>query len=168
MPLDFVIGSVHYIGGYDPYEKEYWDGISVKQGFAMYLEGVLKRVKLHDGYDVLGHINYVCKSPNNPTGEPLKYKDFSDIIDEIFKTVISRGKGIEINTSGYDRVREFLPSLEYLLRFKELGGEIVTVGSDAHTTDRVGQYTKEACKMISDVFGYVCTFENRKPIFHKI
>lgn len=168
LPLDFVIGSVHYIGGYDPYEKEYWDGISVKQGFAMYLEGVLKRVKLHDGYDVLGHINYVCKSPNNPTGEPLKYKNFSDIIDEIFKTVISRGKGIEINTSGFDRVGEFLPSLEYLLRFKELGGEIVTVGSDAHTTDRVGQYTKEACKMISDVFGYVCTFENRKPIFHKI
>ena len=53
-------------------------------------------------------------------------------------------------------------------RFKELGGEIVTVGSDAHNCSREGQYTFDACRILQDIFGYVCTFENRKPIFHKL
>ncbi len=168
LPLDFVIGSVHFVGGYDPYEKEYWSGRDTKEGFEVYLRGVLECVKLHDAFDVLGHINYACKSPNIPTKMQLLYKDFSDIVDEIMKILIENGKGIEVNTSGYDRVGEFLPSAEYLRRFRELGGEIVTVGSDAHTIERVGQYTHEAAKLVSDIFGYVCTFENRKPIFHKI
>ena len=84
------------------------------------------------------------------------------------KTVIAKGKGMEINTSGVDRVGDFLPSAPFLKRYKELGGEIVTVGSDAHDPSRVGQYAKEALDILKDVFGYVCTFENRKPIFHKL
>ena len=75
---------------------------------------------------------------------------------------------MEINTSGVDRCGDFLPGLAYLKRFKELGGEIVTVGSDAHDVRRVGQYTLQACEMLKEVFGYVCTFEDRKPIFHKL
>ena len=73
----------------------------------------------------------------------------------------------EINTSGVDRAGDFLPSMDYLKRFRELGGEIITVGSDAHTPDRVGQYTKEAISLAKEVSGYVCTFEKRKPLFHK-
>ena len=48
------------------------------------------------------------------------------------------------------------------------GGEIVTVGSDAHRCNRVGQYTFRACDILKDIFGYVCTFENRQPVFHKL
>ena len=73
-----------------------------------------------------------------------------------------------MNTSGVDRCGGFLPTKDYFQRFKELGGEIVTVGSDAHTADRVGQYSYQACEIFKDVFGYVCTFEDRKPIFHKL
>ena len=62
----------------------------------------------------------------------------------------------------------FLPDEAYLRRFKELGGEIVTVGSDAHSFDRVGQYCKEACELVNQIFGHICTFEDRKPIFHKL
>lgn len=168
LPFDFVIGSVHYIEGHDPYEKIYWTNKTVRECFVNYLQGVYNCVRIHDRFDVLGHINYVCKSPNNPTYEPLLYNDHSDIIDEIFKLLVDKGKGIEVNTSGYDRVGEFLPSKEFLIRFRELGGEIVTVGSDAHDTKRVGQYSKEACELVSEVFGYVCTFEDRKPVFHKM
>lgn len=77
------------------------------------------------------------------------------------------GKGLELNTSGIDRCGGPLPTLDYFRRFKELGGEIVTIGSDAHTADRVGQYTHEMVAQIKALFGYVCTFENRQPIFHK-
>lgn len=165
---DYIIGSVHFIDGLDPWQKEYWETRTVDEAFTDYLLGTLNCVKIHDSYDALGHINYVCKSSSNPTKEPLRYKDYSDIIDEILKEIISKGKGLEINTSGVDRVGAFLPSIDYFRRFKELGGEIVTVGSDAHTADRVGQYTGDACRLFSEIFGYVCTFEKRKPIFHKL
>lgn len=84
------------------------------------------------------------------------------------RVLISKGKGMEVNTSGADRVGEFLPSFEFLRRFKELGGEIVTVGSDAHDISRLGQYIPEALEMLKGIFGYVCTFEKRTPIFHKL
>ena len=82
--------------------------------------------------------------------------------------VAGKGKGLELNTSGLDRCGGFLPTPDYFRRFKELGGEIVTVGSDAHRSDRVGQYSKEACQVLKEIFGYVCTFEGRKPVFHKL
>jgi histidinol-phosphatase (PHP family) len=73
-----------------------------------------------------------------------------------------------MNSSGVDRTGGFLPTADVVRRFRELGGEIVTIGSDAHKSDRVGQYSKEACDILKDIFGYVCTFEDRKPIFHKL
>ena len=73
-----------------------------------------------------------------------------------------------MNSSGVDRFGSFLPTAEYFHRFKDLGGEIVTIGSDAHRADRVGQYSFDACEILKDIFGYVCTFENRKPVFHKL
>ena len=166
--LDFVIGSVHYAGGIDPYFPEYWENISVREAFEKYLLKTLECVKLHSDFDVLGHINYVCKSAHNPTHEPLLYSDFGDICDEIMKTVAEKGKGMEINTSGVDRVGAFLPSLDFIKRFRELGGEIVTVGSDSHDEGRVGQYADGAIEIAKEVFGYVCTFEGRKAIYHKL
>ncbi len=166
--FDFVIGSVHYADGYDPYYEAFWGENEPYKGFEKYLLCTLDCVKEHEDFDVLGHLNYVCKSEFNPLHKSFEYSDFSDITDEIMKILVSKGKGMEINTSGVDRNCGFLPSKEYFKRFKELGGEIVTVGSDAHTFDRVGQYTFEATEMLSEIFGYVCTFENRKPIFHKV
>ena len=167
-PFDFVIGSVHYIDGDDPYDAEYWQGKTVSEAFSRYLETTLRCVRAHRDFDVLGHLTYVCKSAHNPTHEPVLYSDYSDIADEIMRTLAENGKGMEINTSGVDKAGVFLPSADFLRRFKELGGEIVTVGSDAHDICRVGQYTEEALGMLKDIFGYVCTFESRKPIFHKL
>lgn len=167
-PLDFIIGSIHFVKGIDPYDRRYWEERTMRQGFIDYLETSLKCVKLHDNFDVLGHINYVCKSPNSPTHEYLYYNDARECADEIMKVLVSKGRGMEINTSGKDRCGDFLPNAAYLRRFKELGGEIVTVGSDAHTADRVGQYADEALGILKDIFGYVCTFSERKPVFNKL
>ena len=165
---DFVIGSVHYVGGYDPYLKEYWNGKSVREAFEEYLLKTLDAVRANADFDVLGHISYVCKSPNNLSHVPLHYADFSDICDEIMKTLAHNGKGMEINTSGVDRCGVFLPTIDFIKRYKELGGEIVTVGSDAHVSENVGKYIGGALEIARETFGYVCTFEQRKPIFHKL
>lgn len=167
-PFDFVIGSVHFVDGFDPYYPDFWIGKTVEQAFGRYLEHTLDCVRAHQNFDVLGHLNYVCKSSHNPTHEPLRYEDYSEICDEIMRELVKKGKGMEINTSGVDRAGVFLPNATFFKRFKELGGEIVTVGSDSHDCSRMGQYIPEALEMLADIFGYVCTFENRKPIFHKL
>ena len=166
--FDFVIGSVHQVGGYDPYRKEYWEGRSVRESFETYVAQTLECVRANADFDVLGHINYVCKSPNNPTHEPLHYGDLCDLFDEIMRTLAQNGKGMEINTSGVDRCGIFLPTFDFIKRFRELGGEIITVGTDSHDPTRVGQYIDGALDIARETFGYVCTFEGRKPIFHKL
>ena len=166
--FDFVIGSVHYAGGYDPYCAEYWVQNADTDGFERYLQQTLTCVKAQNNFDVLGHLNYVCKSVYNPTRLPLRYHDYRDLCDEILKQLVQNGNGMEINTSGVDRVGEVLPSAAFIKRFRELGGEIITVGSDAHDETRVGQYIDDALCIAKDVFGYVCTFQNRQPIFHKL
>ena len=166
--FDYVIGSVHYIDENDPYNAEYWQNRSVEECFRLYLQGILDCVKVHDDFDVLGHLTYVCKSVHNPSHAAVPFADFRDITDEIMKILVAKGKGMEINTSGVDRCGCFLPEKIHLQRFRELGGEIITLGSDAHDPSRVGQYAKEALDILKDVFGHVCTFENRTPIFHKL
>ena len=165
---DFIIGSVHFVNGEDVYLPPYWEGRTQAEVYLEYLQTTYESVKVHSGFDVLGHLTYICKCRGNPTKELLRYGDHRELIDQIQKELVRKGIGMEINTSGVDRCGGFLPTADYFRRFKELGGEIVTVGSDAHTFDRVGQYSKEACEVLKDIFGYVCTFEGRKPIFHKL
>ena len=132
------------------------------------LEATLECIQLHEDYDVLAHLTYIAKTHPHPSPRPVPFEDHREIIDEILRQLAIRGKGLEMNTSGVDRCGGFLPTADYFRRFKELGGEIVTVGSDAHRCDRVGQYTFEACEILKEIFGHVCTFADRKPIFHKL
>ena len=166
--FDFVIGSMHFADGCDPYFDAYWEGKTMDQAEITYFNELLECVRVHDDFDVLGHLTFVSKAWANPTKRPILYDTYRDVADEIMKLLVAKGKGMEINTSGMDSVGDFLPSAAYFKRFKELGGEIITVGADAHTPDRVGQYCKEACQLAADIFGYVCTFERRVPIFHKL
>lgn len=167
-PFDFVLGSVHFVDDVDIYYKPFWEGKTIEQAEARILENTLTCVENHDGFDVLAHLTYLSKARANPVGRPVPYDVHKDVIDAIFRELIRKDKGLEINTSGVDRCGDYLPSFDYLRRFKELGGKIVTVGSDAHEPERVGQYCLEACAMVQEIFGYVCTFENRQPIFHKL
>ncbi len=166
--FDFVIGSVHFVDGLDVYYPPFWESRTPEDTELRFMEATLEYVKKHDAFDVLGHMTYISKTKANPLMRPIRLEMYRDLADEILKTLAQKGKGLEINTSGMDRCGAFLPDAEYLRRFKELGGEIVTVGSDAHDAGRVGQYCGEACRIVQDIFGYVCTFKERKPVFHKI
>lgn len=166
--FDFVLGSVHYAAGEDVYYPPYWQGRSLWEGERVYLEDTLRCVRAHDGFDVLAHLTYISKARHNPAHTPVKYRQHRELLDEILRLLAEKGKGLEINTSGVDRCGDYLPPEAILRRFRELGGRIVTVGSDAHTASRVGQYTDRACALAQEIFGYVCTFQNRTPVFHKL
>lgn len=167
-PFDFVLGSIHFVEDLDVYYDTYWNGKTVFQAERRYLEATLESVQLHNDFDVLGHLTYVSKAKRHPAPRPLPYEEHREIVDEILRILVRKGKGMEMNTSGMDRCGGYLPTADIIRRFRELGGEIVTVGSDAHTSSRVGQYTFQVCDILKDIFGYVCTFEDRKPIFHKL
>lgn len=166
--FDFIIGSCHFVEDLDIYFSPFWEGKTMEQAERLYLEEILACVQAHEDFDVLGHLTYISKARSNPTHRPVAYTLYGELVDEILRTLVQKGKGIEVNTSGVDRCGVFLPTAEYLRRFKELGGQIVTVGSDAHDTARAGQYCLEATKMVREIFGYVCTFADREPIFHKL
>ena len=166
--FDFVLGSIHFVDDLDVYYPEYWQGKTVFQAERRYLEATLESVKLHNDFDVLAHLTYIGKTTAHHAPRCVPYAAHRELIDEILRVLVDKGKGLEMNTSGVDRCGGFLPTADYFRRFRELGGEIVTVGSDSHRCDRVGQYTFEACKILTDIFGHVCTFHDRKPVFHRL
>lgn len=166
-PFDFVIGSVHLVDNEDVYLEPYWVGRDVNMAIPRYLEETLKAVSVHTDYDVLGHLTYISKARGNPGNKLIRYEDHREVIDAILMELVRHDKGMEVNTSGIDRCGGPLPTMDIIRRFHDLGGKIVTVGSDSHDTTRVGQYTHEMAQQVKDIFGYVCTFENRQPIFHK-
>lgn len=166
--FDFVIGSVHFVDGLDIYYPQFWEGKTVEQAERRFLEQTLECVQAHEEFDVLGHLTYISKAHANPTHRPVAWRDHRELVDEILKELVRKGKGVEINTSGVTACGVFLPGEEYLRRFRELGGQIVTVGSDAHHASRVGEFCADACALAKEIFGYVCTFADREPIFHKL
>ena len=165
-PFDFVLGSIHFVDDLDVYFEDFWHDKTVFQAERRCLEVTLDCVQLHDDFDVLAHLTYISKTKCHPAPRPLPYAEHREIIDEILRVLAAKGKGLELNTSGMDRCGGYLPTIDIFRRFRELGGQIVTVGSDAHTASRVGQYTFEACALLQEIFGHVCTFQNREPIFH--
>jgi histidinol-phosphatase (PHP family) len=165
--FDFIIGSVHLVDGMDVYLAPYWVGKTPEQVVPRYLEEVYRSVAVHTDYDVLGHMTFISKARGNPNHKLVGYAAHREIIDEILRELVRHDKGLEVNTSGIDRCGGPLPTLDMVKRFRELGGKIVTVGSDAHSTERLGQYVPEMEKAVKEIFGYVCTFENRVPVFHK-
>ncbi len=167
-PFDFVLGSIHFVDDLDVYFSEFWQGKTVFEAERRYLEATLACLRIHDDFDALAHLTFIGKTTAHHARRCVPFEEHREIIDEILKVLAAKGKGLEMNTSGVDRCGGFLPTADYFRRFKELGGEIVTVGSDAHSAARVGQYSSDACAVLGDIFGYVCTFEDRTPIFHKL
>ena len=165
---DFIICSAHFVGREDPYFPDFFDKRSREEAFSDYLAEVIENIRIHNIFSVFGHLTFVSK--NCPCQDPVvHYAEFADYYDEIFRLLIARGKGIEVNTSGYANTGQPMPPYDAVKRYFELGGEIITVGSDAHSPERVGEHIPEVIERIKAAGGkYVCTFDKMKPVFHKI
>lgn len=166
---DFIIGSSHVCHGVDPYYASYYEGRSEKEAYREYFECILENVKQFTAFDVYGHLDYVVRyGPNKD--QNYCYEDYQDVIDEILKTLIENEKGIEINTGGFRKgVNITHPCEAIVKRYKELGGEIVTIGSDAHETTYLASDFDKAETMLKNLgFKYYNIFENRLPEYIKL
>ena len=136
-PFDFVIGSTHVVNHIDIYYPAFYEGRNEDDCYRQYFEETLENVKSDVNFDVYGHLDYVIRYGVNKD-KYYSYQKFSDIIDEILRTLIAHGKGIEINTAGFKYgLTHAHPTEDILKRYKELGGEILTLGSDGHTPEHL-------------------------------
>ena len=113
---DFVLGSIHFVDDIDVYFAEYWQDKTVFEAQRRYFETMLECVQVHNDFDVLSHMTYLHKGAGSPVKTPLPYDDHREIIDEILRILATKGKGLELNTSGMDRCGGFLPTPDYFRR----------------------------------------------------
>ncbi len=172
--LDFVIGSMHQITGKDDFAfidfSEYSDLHSLYNLINDYFQEVYQLCKWGK-FDVLGHLTYFLRYLKRYYKTVFSLDTFDDIIAESFRELILKGKGIEINTSGLREANypETYPSLKYVRLFRDLGGEIISIGSDAHTVEDLGAGISDGMLLAKEAgFEYVTYFKERKPNFIKI
>lgn len=167
--FDFVIGSSHLVDRVDPYFPEYWTDKTESQGIHRYFETILENLAEFDDIDVYGHIDYIVRY--GPTkDENYSYHKYREILDEILKTLISKNIGLELNTAGLKYGLGFAhPHADILKRYKELGGEIITIGSDAHKPEHLAyDFDKVPAILEACGFQYYTMFRNRKAEFIKL
>ena len=167
-PFDFVIGSVHSVLEHDV-ALDFFQKHSDPEGYKIYFEEMLQDVQKIKSYDVLGHLDYIVRYSNQGS-KGFDLNDYMDIIEEILKQVIAHGKGIEMNMSGLKYgLGAPHPQPEIIKRYRELGGEIITVGADGHIPEHIAYDYHLADDILKSCgFKYYKEFKGRKTIFVKI
>lgn len=168
-PFDFVIGSVHVVDRQDPYYGTFFEGRSDEEAYHQTFEETLVNIKNNKDFDVLGHIDYIVRY-GKTKAEHYSYKKYADIIDEILRYLIYNGKGIELNTAGFKYGLGFChPHPEILKRYRELGGEIITIGSDGHKPEHIAyDFHKVSDILKACGFKMYTDFKGRAPIFRQL
>ena len=167
--FDQVIASSHVVHGFDPYYPEFYKDKTEEAAYREYFESILENVSIFEDFDVYGHIDYVVRY--GPTKNAnYTYEKYQDIIDDILKALIAKDKGIELNMAGFKYgLGHPHPTEEILKRYHELGGEILTLGSDAHAKEQVAyDYGRLYALLTNAGFSHYTVFRKRKPIFYKI
>lgn len=167
--FDFIIGSSHIVNGKDPYEPAYFQGRTEEEGYREYFTTVIENIKKFTRYDVYGHLDYVVRY-GPKLDKDYSYEKYKDLFDRMLTLLLEQEKGIELNTGGLrSGLKDFNPCADVLRRYRELGGEIITVGSDAHApADVASNFALAEETLKSCGFKYYSVFEKRVPEFKKI
>lgn len=167
-PFDFVIGSSHIIDNADPYYPIFWEGKKPETIVRHYFEAVLENIHAFSDFDIYGHLDYIVRYC--PAKDFIyRCEDYMEIIEECLRTLIAKGKGIEVNTAGFFHGDYPNPHKKILCRYRELGGEILTVGSDSHTPEHIAWLFPKVREMLLECgFSYITVFENHKAFFQPL
>lgn len=168
-PFDFIIGSVHSVDSTDPAAGRLFKKRTDKEAYRIAFEEMLTDIQNFKDYDVLGHLDYVVRYGAGREKD-YTYREFADIIDEILKLLIADGKGIELNTAGLKYGLPFAhPHPDVLKRYRELGGEIITVGADGHCPEHIAYDFDKVCGILRECgFTYYAEFAGRRPVFKQL
>lgn len=164
--FDFIINSCHLIDRQDPYDHHFFDTRTSEDAIQEYFENIFINLRVFPDFQTAGHLDYICRYLPSP-GYTFHYRNFQEILDSILRTLIENGRGLEVNTAGLKHGLPWPnPHMEILKRYHELGGEIITIGSDAHRPCDIAYDFAKLPAMLSEAgFQYYALYRNQKPSF---
>ncbi len=165
--FDFIILSCHQVDNLEFHLQDYQRGKTQAEYNEGYYNEILQVAKIYDDWSILGHLDMIKRY--DLAGE-YPFDKVRDLIAEILKVTIDKGKGIEVNTSCYRyKLPDLTPSHDILKLYKDLGGEIITVGSDTHAAEHLTYKIKDTYAELSRLgFKHIYTFDKMKPIAHDL
>ena len=150
----------------------YYGDKDFRQAYGHALEEMYNTAISYRDFDIIGHYDYVARySPYGPGCRDITLAQFGDYLEPLLRFLAQEGKTFELNTKTYMNHKGYVPQLDtaILRRFREMGGEALSFGSDAHNTERLGdkfEYYAHVAKECG--FRYLVYFKNRKPQYYKI
>lgn len=167
-PFDFVIGSMHLVHGEDPYFGEIFKKMGDEGGYREYFRASLDNLKTEPGIQTFGHLDYVVRY-GIEKAKQYSYERFSEEIDEILKLLVEKGIALEVNTAGLRMLSFTNPHPDVIRRYRQLGGEMITIGSDGHSPEVLGYGFDQLPEYLRSCgFSYYTVFRQKKPEFHKL
>ena len=164
--LDFVLLSIHQVENKEFWNQEFQQGRTQKEYNERYYQEMYDVVKAFKHYSVLAHLNLISRYDKQGK---YPFAAVRDMVAEILKLAIADGKGIELNTSSWHYgLDDTMPSRDILRLYKDLGGKIITIGSDAHSTKYLADHMRDARDILANEIGFakIYTFAHGEPIAH--
>ena len=164
--LDFVLLSIHQVENQEFWNQEFQQGRTQKEYNERYYQEMYDVIKAFKHYSVLAHVNLISRYDKQGK---YPFAAVRDMVAEILKLAIADGKGIELNTSSWHYgLDDTMPSRDILRLYKDLGGKIITIGSDAHSTKYLADHMRDAWEILVNEIGFakIYTFAHGEPIAH--
>ena len=163
-PLDFVILSCHQINDQELWTQEYQKGKTQKEYNEGYYDELYAVINQFDHYSVLGHLDLIVRYDKQGT---YPFEKIKDKVTVILKHLIEHEKGIEVNTSSFKYgLSDLMPSRQILRLYHELGGRIITIGSDSHSVNTLADHFDEVKLELKEMgYTHYCVFEKMKPVY---
>lgn len=167
--FDFIIGSMHLLNGKDPYYRDHFSELTDEALYREYFKATLANIKKCSNFDVLGHLDYVVRYGYEKDNH-YSYDAYKDVLDPILEYLVENEKGLEVNSAGLRKGLKYPnPCIDVLKKYRDLGGEIITIGSDAHNPEDIAADFDKVSSLLTEVgFRYYATFQNRLPEYHRI
>ena len=167
--FDQVIGSIHQVDGLDPYYESYYKGRDIYEAYEDYFGAAISNLSLFPEIDTFGHLDYVSRYGIRHFGAEvgtLHYEDHKASIDKILEFLISQNIALEVNTGAIRcDMSEPNPSYRILQRYYEMGGRLITIGSDAHHLEHVALSFSEVRDRLSEIgFTQYAVYKKREPV----
>ena len=170
--LDVIIGSVHcarygsHTAAYSQIDFSKFSEEEIKEYLAAYFNDVNALIELCD-FDILAHLTCPLRYIVGRYERAVDLKEFSEQIDGILRAIIHRGIALELNTSSFDTLGDWMPPRWVLRRYRDMGGEVITLGSDAHIPENASLHFEKAIGDLLDI-GFTNVYYYKQRQAYKI
>jgi len=161
-PFDYVLGSLHWVGNETIFDLNYFQNRPADEAYRLFFEE-LERMTRAGGFDILSHFDVPVRTGFMVYGgyDPREHEDH---IRPVLRNCVEHGIALDINTAALRRKANILtPNVDILRWYVEMGGERVTLGSDAHRPEHLGLHLDAALDAARAAgLKYVTQFEGRR------